>query len=160
MYSESDLTVEIRREIDRTLAAGRITPPEWICHDILTKHPFPGTSKDWKTSNDKDLRHLGGHGFVRGLVRTVLREYKTKTDRGEGEREPGFKHFQQAYLIERKVGRGFAQRIVPLRKMSRAAGLAKYHEIRAMARGCDAHADELARYFGFTPVELEGEAAE
>lgn len=159
MYSESDLTIEVRKEIEQRLAAGRTTAPEWICHAVLEKHPFPKVATIWKSSDDKDLWYLAGYGFVRSLVRNVLRDFKERTDAGKGARSPGFKLLQQAYLIERKVAGKSVQRIVPLRKMSHAEGLAKYFEIRAMGLGCFAHCDELARYFGFTPDELKGAAA-
>ena len=51
------------------------------------------------------------------------------------------------------------QRIVHLEKMTREDAITKIIELLAMAAGCEAHADELKRYFGITDAEIEARKA-
>ena len=68
---------------------------------------------------------------------------------GQSEREetsqlvlPGYERLQSAYLVSRKE-----PTIVPIHLMSVAEGRAKAAELRAMAKGLEAHAVELDLYF-------------
>jgi hypothetical protein len=147
MYSDHDLAIELKKQIERALESGRESKPEWIVHHVMTAHVL---AREWLHAADKEFYWLAASGYVRSLVTHFLREYKTKIDLGQMSREPGFALVQQAYLIERRG----QQRIVPLGQMSLAEGIAKIKELQAMARGAEAHADELMRYFGLSRDDL------
>jgi hypothetical protein len=137
-YSASDLTAEIRAEIDERLASGEPARLQAIAVAVVTKHcEIMGADRDFHT--------FCAHHWVRGQVGKTLKGYRC-TLRAEADPQLvlglGYEHLQHAYAVERE-GDEF---VVRLDGMSKAELIAKRDELRAMAEGAVKHADEIDRY--------------
>lgn len=133
---QADLVAEVQRLVERRIDEGLPTEKAWLTHAILSKHTrVKGKDADWY--------RLCGYEHVGDTVRAVVRRYTPSEEPPDRQIVlPGFERLQSAYLIERDG----KQMVVPIAQLTTAEASAKVVELRAMASGCDQHADELERY--------------
>jgi len=137
---QSDLLHEVQEIIELGLKSGQVMPAAVITQSIVNDH-------DEIVGADRDFYLLCAYHHVRNSVRAVLRDY-----RGSAEHTPaqlkldGYEYLQKAYLIERGLGQETEPTVVPITQCTDAELALKAREYRAMADGCNHHADELDRY--------------
>ena len=135
MFNRTDLTREIERVIEVT--TGR-KHPEWITEAVMQNHTAP-------EGEDGEFFIFTARSYVREAVGKILGRAKLSAALVPDTQLvlPGFSRLQKEYLVDDEDGTTVS---VPVEEMSDAQLLAKRDELRAMAEGCQQHADEIERY--------------
>lgn len=137
---------DLRKFVSEAIAEHPGKDARWIAHDVITTLQPAGVDVS-------DFHRICSYGHVRFLIRSEIQRGKRKEDdTGDDEDQlilPGFVHVQRQYLIPREMGDGDEKQIVPvpIEQMTGDEILAKVGELRAMASGCEQHANELLRYY-------------
>jgi hypothetical protein len=142
MYSASDLTAEISRVILELDETKQRKNPNWITQEVMSKHPLPAAL----TGDEADFVLLCERAHVYVAVTRLINRAKVPAD---GERDPqmafagpGYERLQREYLIDEEG----VEVAVPVEQMTDEQLMQKVQELRAMAVGCNEHADEILRY--------------
>lgn len=145
-YSSKELRREIKNIVVGRLERGDSIIRAWLVREVLVQHPLP-------EMEDVDFNELCRNIAVVQEVRHVLRELKLSSEKEEGVSGagelplPGYKHLQRGYPIERDG----EIVIVPIFAMSRQEIEERAEKYMAMAKGCEAHAEELRLFSGRMP---------
>lgn len=143
-------TSTLREEIETLLLSridnGQITNTAALAEEIMNAHHYRRLRKlqdPVLKTEDREFYETCAWNHVKVIIRSVVHDYKVvHSETPEQLVLPGFAYVQKAYAIEQE---GEA-RVVPVSLMSKAELIAKSQELRQMATGCLAHADELDRY--------------
>jgi hypothetical protein len=141
----ADLMREAEQVIEERLAAEGVAPKSWIVKEMIDRHPGIG-------GDDSDWYRICAFVAIDSVVRGVLQRHRAQEAELDIDRQevlPGFKRLQRRYSIERDG----EQTVVELERMTVIEGRAKAHELREMAKGCLAHAEELDDYFDQRPQQ-------
>lgn len=137
---QAELMREVEQVIEDKLANNEPAAMSWIVHEVIRR-------RDGIVGPDSDFYKLCGYEHVRDTTREVLRRCKEKEGAAEPDQHdlfPGFKHIQRRYTIQR----GEEQFVVRLENLDVEEIRGKARELRGMAAGCLAHAQELEDYIG------------
>lgn len=139
MYDTAQLHTEIEDLIRHRIGGGEIVRKEWICHELLSRHPLPDFP-------DIDFTQVCRRLAVMDAVNKVNRRFKEEPENvAQGDLPlAGYTYLQQAYSVERDGDTV----LVPIGRMTMQERRAKVALYREMAEGCRGHADELERYSG------------
>lgn len=136
--TETDMEREVRVIIGERIGSGKIASKAWITEAVVSAHK--GISGD-----DMEWYRACAYAHIRNVVRRCVGDYKG----GAGDESDqqlllgdGWRYIQKAYSVERKG----EQVVVPIALLTRAEIKAKIEELRKMAKGCNEHANELARF--------------
>ena len=133
---EAEVFSEIEDVIRGSLDQGQSPVARWICHAVISAHPC-------EEFDGSDFFELAASKYIRSMVRKVLKKYQADESAENNQFVlAGFSRLQEAYTIDRDG----EQTIVLLRDMTPDEVAAKAAELRKMARGNEAHADELDRH--------------
>lgn len=139
MISQKQLEEEITQIIEDAAASGQVLPVSWLIQSVLKNWASPG-------GDDADRWSLCAQEHVRATVRRVSNRYMFGS--GEaigGDTQPvleGFDRIQRAYFVKHDGERC----LVPTDQLAQDEDEAKIQELKAMASGCEQHAEELRRY--------------
>ena len=139
MYDTAALHTEIEGIFRHRIDAGEIVRKDWICHELLSRHPLPEYP-------DSDFTECCRRLAVMDAVNKVNRRFKEDPETvAQGELPlAGYTYLQKAYFVERD-GENV---LVPIFRLTSAERRAKAALYREMANGCMGHADELDRFDG------------
>jgi len=136
MYSPNDLNQEIRSEIEYRISnKSSVIRPDIITQTILNRHDDPLD----------DFYTLCAYRHVLDQVKQELNRFKITNKNIEPDKQttlPGFERVQMYYLVTRNND----QLAVHVTKLTEQEIDEKIIELRNMAAGCLAHADELERF--------------
>ncbi|HEX9606403.1 MAG TPA: hypothetical protein VF962_04160 [Gemmatimonadaceae bacterium] len=139
VMEQAELRREVVELIDDRVSSTGVAAKSWIVKEMVDRH-------DDLRGRDRAMAKLCMYGHIATTVRLVLQDQHRKEEAVEGERQlllPGHKRLQLRYSVDRDG----EQMIVSLEEMTVSEGRAKSKELRAMAKGNLAHADELDDYF-------------
>lgn len=134
MMKQAELSAAIDDMIEDRLDTGEPAAMSWLVREYAMLHPAP-------EGPHRELHELCMWEHVRDTVRERLRALRATEPTEQLHMEgSGFTHLQRRYTID--VGED-EQMVIPLEKMTPAHLRGKAKELRRMALGCMAHADEL-----------------
>lgn len=140
MYVHADLVKEVKGEIEVLRSPDRrVLHPDWITHAIFGQHA---------AIKGKDKEFFIYHAWrnLRDQVRKQLNCFRGEISL------PGYDRVQQYYLVTRDD----QQCAVHVNSLTRQELETKLLELRAMAKGCEAHEKELRRYWETKRAAQEG----
>lgn len=138
MMKQGELMQEVSGVIEARLTNNEPAAMTWIVHEVVRRH-------QGIVGPDSDFYVLCAYEHVHRTVREVLRSRRSDEERPEpahADLFPGFKRLQRSYTIPR----GDEQVVVRLEQMTPEEIRAKARELRSMATGAMAHAQELEDY--------------
>jgi len=139
MMEQAELTREVAELIEERVSTTGVAAKSWIVKEMVDRH-------DDLRGRDRALAKLCMYGHIDTTVRRVLQNEHKKDTAIEADRQlvlPGHKRLQLRYSVERDGD----QMVIALEDMTVPEGRAKSKELREMAKGCLAHAEELDDYF-------------
>ena len=142
--------INLRQEIERLLIEridrGLVTSTAALAEQIMVAHHYKRLrSLRDLIQDDREFYEDCAWHHVKTAIRNVLRDYKLLPSQTPEQLVlPGYEFVQKAYAIEQ--GDEHEPHVVPIEMMSEAELIAKAAELRQMAKGCEAHAEELDRF--------------
>jgi len=129
MIEIKDIDRLIRELCAEKLQQGERVKQAWLAQELVQRHTKP---------SDSDFSLCAAYWTSKERVAAHFREEKNRETDDSQTKLPGFEKLQTRYLIRGEL--------VPTEQLTVAEVRTKAKELRAMARGLLAHADELDRY--------------
>jgi len=142
MSAQEVFELEIAATIEAWRTAGKVLVPQFITHEIITKHE-PGLARtNEHTEFFKHYAYKGHRKDVGAYIAKVLTDEEDSEKHVKSLLLPGFDFVQTHYVIKR----GGGDVGVPVDQMTDEECHARAEMIRRRGTACLAHADELDRY--------------